>query len=119
MVLKSYFFKIEAKQLKYIKPHSNLINISLGNPMVQMEDNYTIHDLICRFRDDLWLSYHSCPAKLLNMKQLSTINNLLLEDYDTMDNDDQEYIDKTIEIIDQLADTIDYEDRIAYVWFRS
>ena len=118
MSLHSFFFKISSRDLKYLRPYSNLHTISAGLPIISWIDNQTVNDIISRFRDNLWLSYHHYPAKLLSMNELSVINNVLLEDYDNMDKDDQEYIDKIIEDIDRLCDDLEYEDRIAYVWFK-
>jgi len=116
MDLYSYFFKIDSKDLRFLRPHGNLNNIPIGLPILKYTNNHTIHSIICKFRDDLWLYSIYGAVKLLGIREINTINNYLLEDYDTMDDEDKKYVDSLLEDLDKLSEEIDIDDRIAYVW---
>lgn len=116
MSLYSELFKIEAKYLRFLKPHGTINTIPKGVPMLVYYDNYTIHQIITKIRDDLWLTSIYGAVKILGFRELTFISNYLLEDYDTMDQEDKTYIDGLVNDIDKVLETIDLDDKVAYVW---
>ena len=121
MVLYANFYRIESKYLSYLKPQGNLNTISIGIPIIQYSDNYTIHNIIMNFRDNLWLNYYQCAVRLLDMNNLNLIMNTIEDSLEeaTCDKEDKEYLESLIKDIDKLYDSIEYNDRLAYVWIKN